>query len=497
MPRDGSGSYTLPVGNPVVSGTLIESSWANSTLSDIAVQLNNVLTRDGVLGPILPFKLVDGAVATPGLAFNSEPGLGFYRSGSGTIRFAAINANTMELNAATGTNTSLNLWPRLGGPPQSSQIVLSGQPFGTVNRSDLIIQALPTDVTISSVPAGTDTIRNITYSALAHVFKSNNSANASGIFSTPATDFIRLTLNKGATNGTFADILGSRGGLARWQVALGDGTSEIGSSQGSDFTITRYNDAGSPVSQMLTMSRFDASVIWKSGRFDVGNAAGSLLFRVIQQATSTVLVQGDNFTSNATASYFGGGVVCQQNLIMNQPGSTFTMNGTSPIGFWAYGGATPRAITFTDTNTGGSGFGFQIYNQFVHNPGVNAYNRVVVGSNAFDMLNNGTGNSVGGWVATSDRRLKTNIRPIAGALSKLLTLTGSTFDREDMVDINGVVPRKAGYIAQEVQAVLPEAVLEGSDERKILSVDHNGVIGLLIEAVKEVNARIDQALLQA
>lgn len=79
MPRDASGNYTLPLGNPVVGGTVIDVNWANPTMADIATQLNNVYTRDGLLGPLAPFKLIDGAAAAPALTFNSEPGLGLYR----------------------------------------------------------------------------------------------------------------------------------------------------------------------------------------------------------------------------------------------------------------------------------------------------------------------------------------------------------------------------------------------------------------------------------
>lgn len=44
---NGSGTYNLPAGNPVVTGTTITSGWANSTLSDVAVALTNCITRDG------------------------------------------------------------------------------------------------------------------------------------------------------------------------------------------------------------------------------------------------------------------------------------------------------------------------------------------------------------------------------------------------------------------------------------------------------------------
>lgn len=47
MPRNGSGTYSLPVGNPVVTGTTISSTWANNTLTDIANALTGSLTADG------------------------------------------------------------------------------------------------------------------------------------------------------------------------------------------------------------------------------------------------------------------------------------------------------------------------------------------------------------------------------------------------------------------------------------------------------------------
>jgi hypothetical protein len=47
MSRNGSGTYNLPAGNPVVTGTAITSSWANTTLSDIAAGLTQSVSADG------------------------------------------------------------------------------------------------------------------------------------------------------------------------------------------------------------------------------------------------------------------------------------------------------------------------------------------------------------------------------------------------------------------------------------------------------------------
>jgi hypothetical protein len=51
MAFNGSGTYSLPAGNPVVTGTTISSSTTNTTNSDIATALTNCITRDGQSTP--------------------------------------------------------------------------------------------------------------------------------------------------------------------------------------------------------------------------------------------------------------------------------------------------------------------------------------------------------------------------------------------------------------------------------------------------------------
>lgn len=47
MSRNGSGTYSLPAGNPVVTGTTIASSWANTTMNDLAAALTGSVASDG------------------------------------------------------------------------------------------------------------------------------------------------------------------------------------------------------------------------------------------------------------------------------------------------------------------------------------------------------------------------------------------------------------------------------------------------------------------
>ncbi|WP_199153531.1 tail fiber domain-containing protein [Chromobacterium sp. ASV23] len=89
----------------------------------------------------------------------------------------------------------------------------------------------------------------------------------------------------------------------------------------------------------------------------------------------------------------------------------------------------------------------------------------------------------GNITAFSDRRLKKNIKPIKGALGRVRQLLGVVFDRKDTGE------RQTGLIAQDVQKVMPEAVIEVGD-KKTLSVAYGNLVGLLVEAIKELEDRV-------
>jgi hypothetical protein len=98
--------------------------------------------------------------------------------------------------------------------------------------------------------------------------------------------------------------------------------------------------------------------------------------------------------------------------------------------------------------------------------------------------------STGNLVATihhssSDERLKTDIQPIPDALIKISQINGVTYLRTDTPE----TVRHTGVIAQEVEAVLPEVVAIGLDGYKVVA--YGNMIGLLVEAIKELKAEVD------
>lgn len=87
------------------------------------------------------------------------------------------------------------------------------------------------------------------------------------------------------------------------------------------------------------------------------------------------------------------------------------------------------------------------------------------------------------FVTTSDARLKTAIAPIRDALAKLQHLQGVTFE------MAGDSRPRMGLLAQEVQAVAPEAVIETEG---VLRLAYGNLIGLLVEAIKDLATQVEQ-----
>ena len=89
-------------------------------------------------------------------------------------------------------------------------------------------------------------------------------------------------------------------------------------------------------------------------------------------------------------------------------------------------------------------------------------------------------------LAGSDRRMKKNVRRIAGALGKVGKLRGVGFEwKESLSDRRA----QLGLIAQEVEAVVPEVVETGPDQMK--GIDYDGLVALLVEAVKDQQEHIE------
>ena len=111
MSRNGSGTYSLPAGNPVVTGTTISSTWANNTLTDMATALSGSIAADGqtpITGSLIG---IGDTVSFGGTGQISIPGgTTAQRSGSPTTGMIRYNNTFGVFEGYTASG-----WGQVGG----------------------------------------------------------------------------------------------------------------------------------------------------------------------------------------------------------------------------------------------------------------------------------------------------------------------------------------------------------------------------------------------
>ena len=91
------------------------------------------------------------------------------------------------------------------------------------------------------------------------------------------------------------------------------------------------------------------------------------------------------------------------------------------------------------------------------------------------------------YSTTSDRRLKQDIEPLA-ATDKLMAMNPVSYAWK--ADPSG--PRSMGFIAQEMQEIMPDAVTTGNDEDSMMSMDYGRITPILVSALQDAHRKIEQ-----
>ena len=186
----------------------------------------------------------------------------------------------------------------------------------------------------------------------------------------------------------------------------------------------------------------------------------------------------------------------------NDTGYYLDLNGTSNasttmLGYWYF-----RSNRNTDSNSpplqaysndgGGAIMSFHRGGYYAVNFGLDSDNVIRIGgwsasTNRWQLDMSGNGTFAGNVTAYSDIRLKENIQTITNALSKVRSIRGVTFTRNDQED---KLKLHLGVIAQEVEQILPEIISQDNDGIK--NVAYGNMVALLIEAIKEQQQQFDK-----
>ena len=166
-----------------------------------------------------------------------------------------------------------------------------------------------------------------------------------------------------------------------------------------------------------------------------------------------------NWASGRASTAIGAGTIAQD-------------YGMFSMGIWSepLNDSNPEAEDFALTNTA-----------FLIGNGLDADNR----SNAVQILFDGTTTIAGDLNINSDARLKANIISLGATLYKLLQIDGKTYTMKKDSDDK----KKIGLLAQDIEKVFPELVTETNN---IKSVNYQGLIPVLINAMKEQQSEIDK-----
>jgi microcystin-dependent protein len=283
MPRNSSGTYSIPIA-AFVPGGLIKSSDDNTNFSDIALALTQSLATTGVSTMTGPINASAGLVTAPGYTFSGAPKTGFFLAGANQIGWAANGVQGATLNSDTSTTWAGGA--TFGGPVSATQ--------GTIPIGGMM------DFAGATAPSGWllcfgQQVSTTTYAALFAVIGSSYGSGA-GTFGIPDCRG-RATFGKDNMGGSAAGritgtlnydgtVLGEAGGnqgqtLTASQVPTITSTASVsvvgGSLPGGSFPVTNGSAAA---------ASFNNGSVQTTIAFAAGTAVWSLYSTLGGTATS-------------------------------------------------------------------------------------------------------------------------------------------------------------------------------------------------------------------
>ena len=244
MPRNGSGTYTVPI--TFVAGTTAKASDVNTDFTDVGTALTGSLPRDGQAGMTAQLPIIDGSSSTPGLGFSSEPTLGAYRAGAGTFGITGDLSVTGQVLAGGGgvIMPSGVVLPYAGASAPTGWFFCYGQPVSRTTYATLFgilgITFGPGDGTTTfnlpdmrgSIPVGKIDMGGSASSNLNSTYYGANPANLAAIGGSQSLTMVQANLPNvnftvsGTFNGNTSGSLsyntqheGSGGAFSAWENA--------------------------------------------------------------------------------------------------------------------------------------------------------------------------------------------------------------------------------------------------------------------------------------
>jgi len=358
--------------------------------------------------------------------------------------------------------------------------------------------------------ASWNTPLNSDFTLIDTAFGGVTSINATGTSGT-------ITLTEAQYRPPFIDVTGTPSADVYYSIPSGKGGQWTVNNGTSTFSVYMVSAAGGSAVRIPRGYRTIVSCD--------GSATGMRLSISTPPSPGGVTTQvqynsSDSFAGSANLTFNGTTLTANALTVTNAAtaGSLTVTGATTAAAITASGAVTATGTITTSGNfflngqqAGGPPYysnflsatvsGTQSLLQFFNDGTTYAGARFVIGSPSvaeYQFRNDGNATAPVAWIDLSDRRIKENQQRIENSLGRVSRLTGLTYTRNDITQMNGEPIIGAGLLAQDVAAVLPEAVsivgqapASDPDGEGLMALNYNAVVALLVNAVKELKAKVE------
>lgn len=412
---------------------------------------------------------------------------------AGTIT-AALSGNATTATSATSATTATNVAGGVAGAIHyQSAVGTTG--FSAAGTSGQVLTSsgttAPTWTTATSANTASAIVqRDASGNFSAGTITATLSGNATTSSSTTGNAATATTLQTARTiNGTSFNGSANITITANTTNTLTLGSYLTGTSFNGSAAVTAAVDATTAATASKVVARDASGYVFAvyynaSGTFPVtasANTSGMATFTGTNGADN----YGRGYTAAAAASLLSG-------QTMNINGSSTSCSGNAATATSAATWTTARTLTIgaTGKSVNGSANVSWTLAEVTGTTAAPQFGSLGIGTAA-----SGTTGEIRATNAVtayySDDRLKTKLGNIEGALAKVKTLSGFYYEANETAQALGYKPkREVGVSAQSVQAVLPEVVVPAPIDEQYLTVHYDKLVPLLIEAIKELEAKV-------
>jgi len=473
-----SGILTTPQVKAATSAGLSINANSGTQVADFGAGGSaNITFFGGLAGTSATFSStlgVTGALSGTSATFTSNvTAAGYLTSGNGGLQLNTITGvQSQQVQYQNNGTTRWQLY--LDAPTNSFNIFNTAQ-----SANNFTLSSTGAATFSSSVTAASGIFSNGT-SGINQLLTLANSSGSSG----DNGSSIRFT---GFSNGILSEIRGigrpANTSAGRLQFWVNDSSNVLQnrmsiSEEGNVAIGTTTPNNTANYSTLSINGTSGGQITWQTGGNLVGYAYNTASSLVLGANANNFLAFDTNGSERARIT--SGGDLCVGGTVSSGLQRAVAINGSTSAGVVLQTNAANKGYFYT---SGGSAIFIETVSGSI----------VLVPNSGSVVVNNlGTGivYSNGGSLTStnpSDERLKDNITDISWGLSDILKLRPVSYQWKDDKINQGV---QFGFIAQEVQEVMPEAIKEFGEDVKYLGLEKDAIYATLVKAIQELESRI-------